>query len=146
MSSIENSVSETAGMLTTVDVARKLGVSRDTVHNYVARGLLVPDFIYPESKYGASGSRRYKPETIDAFLRSCATSEYTGERLLSTGEVAFMLGVNIRTVTYHISTGKLKPDMVLPEAFNGRSGARRFKRGTVDAFLAERALKGRKAI
>lgn len=56
-------------------------------------------------------------------------------RLYSTGEVARLLGVSQSTVQSYISRGLLKPDYAMPSSRDGKSGRRKFKRSTIDAFI-----------
>jgi DNA-binding transcriptional MerR regulator len=53
--------------------------------------------------------------------------------MFTTGDVARYLDISQSTVINYIEKGFLKPDLTLPSS-NARSGRRKFKKETVDAF------------
>lgn len=61
-------------------------------------------------------------------------AEYSPDSLLTTGQVARYLGVSASTVRNYVTKGLLKPDMVLHERMDGRSGRKKFKFSTVESF------------
>lgn len=67
---------------------------------------------------------------------------YLENHMLSAGEVAELLNVPIRVVYKHINKGNLVPDAVLGRTKDGRSGMRKFKRSTIQAFAASPAFRG----
>lgn len=118
----------------TSEVAKMLSINVSTVHNYIVRGILVPDAVVP-SATGTMVYRKFKQSTIDEFARSCGVDVSNGEDLLSTGEVATILGVGNGAVKHYVDTGTLKPDVVLPPRRNGSASRQKFKRSTVVAFI-----------
>lgn len=129
-----------AELLSTGEVAKMLGIAQTTVYHFITNGFLVPDKVNPAQSSGKCGKRWFKQETVDAFLESCMTTKYNGERLLSSGEVAQYFGVSTATVRYWVSHDLLKPDLTFPMP-NGGTGARRFKQSTVIYFAEQRQLK-----
>lgn len=120
-------------LLTTGDVAKLLNTNVATIHNYINRGILTPDYVIPSAS-GKLSRRKFKQETVDAFLKSCGIQPDNTERLLSAGEVAIMLGVTVGAVQDFIKMGMLEPDVVLPGSQGKKSGRRKFKVSTVAAF------------
>lgn len=53
-------------LYSTRDVAQILGVSRSTVSNYLAKGVITPDYVLAPRASGRSGDRRFKLSTIEA--------------------------------------------------------------------------------
>ena len=51
------------GMIKTGDVARRLGITAQTVRNYAEAGKLVPDFV------SDSGTAWYRVENVEKFLK-----------------------------------------------------------------------------
>lgn len=70
-------------LYSTRDVAEALGVSRSTVTNYLAKGLITPDYVLAPSSSGRSGERRFKLSTIEAVKK-----ELRGERSSCNGTSA----------------------------------------------------------
>jgi hypothetical protein len=63
---VSGAVDKREELLTTVDVARRMQLTKSAVLSLVARGKLVPDH---RGKQGFLKGHRFKPETIEAFLR-----------------------------------------------------------------------------
>lgn len=126
--------SNAARMLTLGEVAAELGVHRATLHNYVHRGLLVPDAYGNEFADGRTGRRLFKQETIDDFISRCAKSDFTGEYLYSSGEASKMVGLSLSGFKYYVQIGLVQPDVVLPAYSNGKPGEKRFKKSTILTF------------
>lgn len=126
-------------LLSTGEVAKMLGIAQTTVYHFIINGFLVPDKVNPTQPSGKAGKRWFKRETVNAFLESCMTTKYNGERLLSTGEVAQYFGVSTGTVRYWVNRGMLKPDLIFPMP-DGSAGARRFKQSTIIYFAEQRNL------
>ena len=96
------------GLLSSRDVAERLGVSPATVVRAVAKGILQPAAITP------GGHRRFRPEDIDALTWRRAAERHGGSGLISTGGVARLLGVSQHTVIRAVRQGRLEPDEVTP--------------------------------
>lgn len=95
------------GLLSSKDVAERLGVSQATVARAVAKGRLEPAATTP------GGHRRFRPEDIDAL----ATAHHGVRRangLISSGEAARLLGVSQHTVIRAVHHGRLVPDEITP--------------------------------
>lgn len=129
-------------LYTTGDIANMLDTNGTTIYNYVMRGLLVPDVLQP-AKSGKMVYRKFKQETVDAFVKSCWKTEPTTEKLLSSGEAAVMLGVTESAVSYLVTTGELQADLVLPPREDGTAGRRKFKKSTIKAFAESHAFRRR---
>lgn len=52
------------------DVALRLGISRQRVHQLMVAGILVPDLQLGENRPGARPAWGYLPSTIDAFAEA----------------------------------------------------------------------------
>lgn len=125
-------------MLSIGEIAYALGVHRTTIHNYIKRGLLVPDFVLQPAN-GRSGRRLFKQRTVDKFIDSCIVGRYIySERLYRSGELAKMFGCAPSTVNSYVDNGLLKPDIVLPATCEGKAGKRLFTKTTVQEFLSSR--------
>jgi excisionase family DNA binding protein len=97
-------------LITSNDLAARLGVSRATILRAVARGLLKPTAVTP------GGHRRFLPEDAEAL----AASARQGGGLVSSKEAARLLGVSQQTVNRAVREGRLRPTAVTP------GGHRRF--------------------
>lgn len=138
----ELSQAERDKLLSPGDIAKLLNSNVATIHSYINRGLLTPDYVVPSAS-GKLARRKFKQETVDAFLRSCGIQPDNSERLLSAGEVAIMLGVTVGAVHDFVKMGMLEPDVVMPGAQSGKSGRRKFKVSTVAAFVESYNLRRR---
>jgi excisionase family DNA binding protein len=112
-------------LISSKDVARRLGVSQATVLRAVARGLLAPILVTP------GGHRRFAASEVEAFATG---HENAGARedLLTTGEAARLLGVSQPTLNRAVRGGRLQPANVTP------GGHRRFDRAELSASLSLR--------
>jgi excisionase family DNA binding protein len=99
-------------LITSNDLATRLGVSRATVLRAVARGLLLPAAVTP------GGHRRFLVEDIDRLALSFLPAERGG--LVSSKEAARLLGVSQQTVNRAAREGRLRAAAVTP------GGHRRF--------------------
>jgi excisionase family DNA binding protein len=100
-------------LISSNDLANRLGVSRATVLRAVARGLLKPAVVTP------GGHRRFLPEELEEFARR-TKSRSGGEELVSSKEAARLLGVSQPTLNRAVREGRLRPAAVTP------GGHRRF--------------------
>jgi excisionase family DNA binding protein len=100
-------------LISSNDLAHRLGVSRATILRAVARGLLKPAVVTP------GGHRRFMPEDIEEFARR-TRSRSGGEQLVSSKEAARLLGVSQPTLNRAVREGRLRPAAVTP------GGHRRF--------------------
>ncbi len=94
------------GLLSSKDVAERLGVSQATVIRAVAKGILQPAATTP------GGHRRFRPEDIDALTWRRAAGRHGGSGLISTGDAARLLGISQHTVIRAVHHGRLEPDDV----------------------------------
>src|SRR5438445_722914 len=78
-------------LISSKDVAARLGVSQATVLRAVARGLLHPALVTP------GGHRRFSDRDVEAFAVGLQ-DEPNGARLVSTGEAARLLGISQPTL------------------------------------------------
>jgi len=109
-------------LISSKDVALRLGVSQATVLRAVARGLLRPALITP------GGHRRFSPEEVEAFADGLQ-DDPDGARLVSTGEAARLLGVSQPTLNRAVRRGRLRPTLTTP------GGHRRFDSAELSAAL-----------
>ena len=100
-------------LISSNDLANRLGVSRATVLRAVARGLFKPAVVTP------GGHRRFRPEDVDGFARRGARCDETAE-LVSSKEAARLLGVSQPTLNRAVRDGRVLPAAVTP------GGHRRF--------------------
>jgi excisionase family DNA binding protein len=100
-------------LISSNDLANRLGVSRATVLRAVAKGLLKPAVVTP------GGHRRFSPEDVDEFARR-AGSRPGAAKLVSSKAAARLLGVSQPTLNRAVREGKLRPAAVTP------GGHRRF--------------------
>ena len=108
-------------MITSNELATRLGVSRATVIRAVARGLLKPTAVTP------GGHRRFLPEDLEGLAPS-------GKRggLVTSKEAARLLGVSQQTVNRAVREGRLRPAAVTP------GGHRRFSPSAIyDSLYAQ---------
>jgi len=96
-------------LLSSNDLAHRLGISRATVLRAVARGLLKPALVTP------GGHRRFLPDDVEGLESHLATSE-----LIGSSEAARLLGVSQQTLSRAVRNGSLRPAAVTP------GGHRRF--------------------
>ena len=96
------------GLLSSSDVAERLGVSQATVARAIAKGLLQPAATTP------GGHRRFRPEDIDALAWAHAAGRRRSGRLITSGEAARLLGVSQHTVIRAVHRGRLQPDEITP--------------------------------
>jgi excisionase family DNA binding protein len=89
-------------------VAIRLGVSQATVLRAVARGILKPALTT------RGGHRRFHAEAVDALARALRPHVGGDVRLISTGQVARLLGVSQPTVVRAVREGRLQPDETTP--------------------------------
>ena len=109
-------------MISSKDVAARLGVSQATVSRAVAKGLLRPALITP------GGHRRFSLEDVEA-LAADLLDEPDGARLLTTGEAARLLGVSQPTLNRAVRRGRLHATVTTP------GGHRRFDSAELSAAL-----------
>ena len=100
-------------LLSSNDLAQRLGISRATVLRAVARGLLKPALITP------GGHRRFLPQDVGGQERRLTGSE-RGEELIGSSEAARQLGVSQQTLNRAVRNGSVRPAVVTP------GGHRRF--------------------
>jgi excisionase family DNA binding protein len=100
-------------LISSNDLATRLGVSRATVLRAVAKGLLQPAVVTP------GGHRRFMPENIEEFARRIRSGS-GGEQLVSSKEAARLLGVSQPTLNRAVREGRVRPAAVT------RGGHRRF--------------------
>jgi excisionase family DNA binding protein len=100
-------------LISSNDLANRLGVSRATVLRAVARGLLAPAVVTP------GGHRRFLPEDVE---RLAGRSEGSDENaaLVSSKEAARLLGISQPTLNRAVRDGRVRPAAVTP------GGHRRF--------------------
>ncbi len=109
-------------MISSKDVAARLGVSQATVSRAVARGLLRPALITP------GGHRRFSEKDIEVYA-AALQDEPEGARLISTGEAAKLLGVSQPTLNRAVRRGRLRATLTTP------GGHRRFDSAELSAAL-----------
>ena len=109
-------------MISSKDVATRLGVSQATVARAVGRGLLRAAMITP------GGHRRFSEADVEAYALSLQ-DEPDGARLITTGEAARLLGVSQPTLNRAVRRGLLHPTLTTP------GGHRRFDSAELSAAL-----------
>jgi excisionase family DNA binding protein len=109
-------------LISSKDVAVRLGVSQATVLRAVARGLLRPALITP------GGHRRFSEKDVEAYA-SLLQDEPEGARLVTTGQAAKLLGVSQPTLNRAVRKGRLRPTLITP------GGHRRFDSAELSAAL-----------
>jgi excisionase family DNA binding protein len=100
-------------LLSSNDLAQRLGISRATVLRAVARGLLKPALVTP------GGHRRFLPQDVEGLQGGLAGSE-RGAGLIGSSEAARLLGVSQQTLNRAVRNGSVRPAVVTP------GGHRRF--------------------
>src|SRR5450759_4567103 len=100
-------------LISSNDLAARLGVSRATVLRAVARGLLRPAVVTP------GGHRRFLPEDLEGF-GGRLEDRFRRADLVSSKEAARLLGVSQQTLNRAVREGRLRPAAVTP------GGHRRF--------------------
>jgi excisionase family DNA binding protein len=106
-------------LISSREVANRLGVSQATVLRAVARGTLKPAETTP------GGHHRFSLEAVSTMAGAPEAAPTAGTRLLSTAEAARLLGVSQHTVIRACRDGHLVPDEVTP------GGHRRFAEGRI---------------
>jgi len=96
-------------LLSSNDLAQRLGISRATVLRAVARGLLKPVLITP------GGHRRFLPQDVEGLEGRQAPSG-----LIGSSEAARLMGVSQQTLNRAVRNGSVRPAVVTP------GGHRRF--------------------
>jgi excisionase family DNA binding protein len=96
-------------LLSSNDLAQRLGISRATVLRAVARGLLKPALVTP------GGHRRFLPDDVEGLENRLAHNE-----LIGSSEAARILGVSQQTLNRAVRNGSVRPAVVTP------GGHRRF--------------------
>jgi len=109
-------------LISSKDVAARLGVSQATVLRAVARGLLRPALVTP------GGHRRFSADEVEAFAEGLQ-DDPDGARLLTTGEAARLLGVSQPTLNRAVRRGRIHPTLITP------GGHRRFDSAELSAAL-----------
>ena len=121
------------GLLSSRQLAERLGVSQATVLRAVAKGLIQPAATTP------GGHRRFRPEDLTLFDLAHDKDRRRDGRLISTGEAARILGVSQHTVIRAVHHGRLEPDEVTPGGHYRfalqriRSGLRNHENGNGEA-------------
>jgi excisionase family DNA binding protein len=100
-------------LISSNDLATRLGVSRATVLRAVAWGLLQPAVVTP------GGHRRFLVDDVEDFARR-ARSGSAGVGLVSSSEAARLLGVSQPTLNRAVREGRVRAAAVTP------GGHRRF--------------------
>ncbi len=113
-------------LITSNDLATRLGVSRATVLRAVAKGLLRPAVVTP------GGHRRFQPEDIEG-LTTLRKGRERQTDLVGSREAARLLGVSQQTVNRAVREGRLRPAAVTP------GGHRRFSTAELFDSLREAA-------
>jgi excisionase family DNA binding protein len=104
-------------LISSNDLATRLGVSRTTVLRAVARGLLQPAVVTP------GGHHRFLPDMATGGLTDLITSR----------EAARLLGISQQTLNRAVREGRLQPAAVTP------GGHRRFAASEIAAISNQRA-------
>jgi excisionase family DNA binding protein len=100
-------------LLSSNDLAQRLGISRATVLRAVARGLLKPALVTP------GGHRRFLPQDVGG-LECRLTGSKRPDELIGSSEAARQLGVSQQTLNRAVRNGSVRPTVVTP------GGHRRF--------------------
>jgi excisionase family DNA binding protein len=109
-------------LISSKDVATRLGVSQATVLRAVAKGLLRPVLVTP------GGHRRFSERDVD-LLAAGQKPQADHARLLTTGEAARLLGVSQPTLNRAVRGGRLHAALTTP------GGHRRFDNDELVASL-----------
>jgi excisionase family DNA binding protein len=110
-------------LISSNDLADRLGVSRATVARAVARGRFMPALVTP------GGHRRFLLEDV-AGLES--PLPVTGRSLVGSAEAARILGVSQQTLNRTVRIGRLRPSAITP------GGHRRFAVSDLEAWQSAR--------
>jgi excisionase family DNA binding protein len=110
-------------LISSNDLADRLGVSRATVLRAVAKGRLKPALVTP------GGHRRFRPQDVEE-LGGCLGRNGQSPQLIGSSEAARLLGVSQQTLNRAVREGRLRPATVTP------GGHRRFD--TSDIFESSR--------
>jgi excisionase family DNA binding protein len=109
-------------LISSKDVAARLGVSQATVLRAVAKGLLRPVLVTP------GGHRRFSERDVETFAAGWSR-DTDSARLLTTGEAARLLGVSQPTLNRAVRGGRLHATLTTP------GGHRRFDNDELVAAL-----------
>jgi excisionase family DNA binding protein len=109
-------------LISSKDVASRLGVSQATVLRAVAKGLLSPVLVTP------GGHRRFSERDVDA-LAAVLNKESDHARLRPPGAAPRLLGVSQPTLNRAVRGGRLRPALTTP------GGHRRFDNDDLVASL-----------
>jgi excisionase family DNA binding protein len=109
-------------LISSKDVAARLGVSQATVSRAVARGLLHAALVTP------GGHRRFNESDVEAFAET-VLDDPEGARLITTGQAAKLLGVSQPTLNRAVRKGRIRPTITTP------GGHRRFDSAELGAAL-----------
>jgi len=107
-------------LISSNDLANRLGVSRATVIRAVASGRLKPALVTP------GGHRRFLPQDLEELGGGLWVSGRSRE-LISSSEAARLLGVSQQTLNRAVREGRVRPAAVTP------GGHRRFDTSTMVA-------------
>jgi excisionase family DNA binding protein len=100
-------------LISSNDLADRLGVSRATVLRAVAKGRLKPAVITP------GGHRRFLPQDVEELAGRLKRSGRS-RQLVGSSEAARLLGVSQQTLNRAVRDGRVRPAVVTP------GGHRRF--------------------
>jgi excisionase family DNA binding protein len=114
-------------LISSNDLAARLGVSRATVLRAVAKGRLKPAVVTP------GGHRRFLPHDADE-LGGRLKPDGRGLRLVGSREAARLLGVSQQTFNRAVRLGRLQPAAVTP------GGHRRFDASEIGSGLEQGAI------
>jgi excisionase family DNA binding protein len=101
-------------LISSNDLADRLGVSRATVLRAVARGRLKPALVTP------GGHRRFRAQEVEELGGRLAGDGLSRE-LIGSSEAARLLGVSQQTLNRAVRDGRVRPAIVTP------GGHRRFQ-------------------
>jgi excisionase family DNA binding protein len=111
-------------LISSNDLADRLGVSRATVVRAVARGRLRPALVTP------GGHRRFLPQEVEGLQPGLSAE---APALVGSAEAARILGVSQQTLNRAVRLGRLTPTAVTP------GGHRRFAVSELEAWRRARA-------
>jgi excisionase family DNA binding protein len=111
-------------LISSNDLADRLGVSRATVVRAVAKGTLRPALVTP------GGHRRFLPQEVEGLEPGLGAG---APALVGSAEAARILGVSQQTVNRAVRIGRLRPTAVTP------GGHRRFAVSELEARRRSRA-------
>jgi excisionase family DNA binding protein len=100
-------------LISSNDLADRLGISRATVLRAVAKGRLTPAVVTP------GGHRRFRPQDVEE-LSGHLKADGRSRQLVSSSEAARLLGVSQQTLNRAVRDGRVRPAVVTP------GGHRRF--------------------